>query len=85
MFLDSLLGLPSQIISTTGGLLNNLISIPAQLVGSVTGSINTVANTAGKELVQLQILQVKRFRELLQRQQTFCQVPWSSSALALSS
>ena len=50
MFLDSLLGLPSQIISTTGGLLNNLISIPAQLVGTVTGSINTVANTAGNTI-----------------------------------
>ena len=35
MFLDSLLGIPSQIISTTGGLLNNIISIPGQLVGSV--------------------------------------------------
>ena len=47
MFLDSLLGLPSQIIGTIGGLANNIISIPAQLVGTVTGSINTVANTAG--------------------------------------
>ena len=50
MFLDSLLGIPSQIINTTGGLLNNLISIPGQLVGTVTGSINTVANTAGNTL-----------------------------------
>jgi len=36
MFLDSLLGIPSQIISTTGGLLNNIISIPGQLVATVT-------------------------------------------------
>ena len=48
MFLDSLLGIPSQIISTTGGLLNNIISIPGQLVGTVTGSIGAVANTAGQ-------------------------------------
>ena len=47
MFLDSILGIPSQIISTTGGLLNNLISIPGQIVGSVTGSIGSVANVAG--------------------------------------
>ena len=47
MFLDSILGIPSQIISTTGGLLNNIIAMPGQLVGSVTGSIGAVANVAG--------------------------------------
>ena len=47
MFLDSILGIPSQIISTTGGLLNNIIAIPGQLVGSVSSSIGAVANVAG--------------------------------------
>jgi len=54
MFLDSLLGIPSQIISTTGGLLNNLIAIPGQLVGSVTssigGTIGAVSNVAGNTM-----------------------------------
>jgi len=54
MFLDSILGIPSQIISTTGGLLNNLISIPGQLVGTVTssigGTIGAVSNVAGNTI-----------------------------------
>jgi len=54
MFLDSLLGIPSQIISTTGGLLNNIIAIPGQLVGSVTssigGTIGAVSNVAGNTI-----------------------------------
>ena len=50
MFLDSILGIPSQIIGTIGGLANNIIAIPGQLVGTVTGSINTVSNTAGNTL-----------------------------------
>ena len=41
---------PSQIISTTGGLLNNIISIPGQLVGTVTSSIGSVANVAGNTI-----------------------------------
>jgi len=50
MFLDSIFGLPSQIIGTIGGLANNIISLPGQIVGSVTGSINNVANTAGSTI-----------------------------------
>ena len=46
MFLDSILGIPSQIIGTIGGLANNIISIPGQLVGTVTSSIGSVANIA---------------------------------------
>ena len=46
MFLDSILGIPSQIIST------NLISRPGQLVGTVTSSIGSsigaVSNVAGQ-------------------------------------
>ena len=47
MFLDSLFGLPSQIIGTVGNIATGILAIPGQLVGTVTGSINTVANTAG--------------------------------------
>jgi len=47
MFLDSLLGIPSQIIGTVGNIATGILAIPGQLVGTVTGSINTVANTAG--------------------------------------
>ena len=47
MFLDSILGIPSQIIGTIGGLANNIIAISGQLVGTVTSSIDSVANTAG--------------------------------------
>ena len=46
MFLDSILGIPSQIISTVGGLANNIISIPGQIV--VTSSIGAVSNVAGQ-------------------------------------
>ena len=48
MFLDSILGIPSQIIGTIGGLANNIIAIPGQLVGTVTSSIGSIANTAGQ-------------------------------------
>ena len=48
MFLDSILGIPSQIIGTIGGLANNIIAIPEQLVGSVTSSIGAVSNAAGQ-------------------------------------
>ena len=79
--LDSILGLPSQIITTTGGLLNNLISIPGQIVGSVTGSIGSVANVAGIQLVRWQMSLEILCKELHQLQQTFCQVPSSSLVL----
>ena len=48
MFLDSILGIPSQIIGTVGNIATGILAIPGQLVGTVTGSINTVANTAGQ-------------------------------------
>ena len=48
MFLDSILGIPSQIIGTVGNIATGILAIPGQLVGTVTGSINTVAgNTIG--------------------------------------
>ena len=54
MFLDSILGIPSQIISIVGGLANNIISIPGQLVGTVTnsigGTIGAVSNVAGQNV-----------------------------------
>ena len=50
MFLDSILGLPSQIIGTVGNIATGILAIPGQLVGTVTGSINTVANTAGNTI-----------------------------------
>ena len=50
MFLDSLFGLPSQIIGTVGNIATGILAIPGQLVGTVTGSINTVANTAGNTI-----------------------------------
>ena len=50
MFLDSILGIPSQIIGTIGGLANNIIAIPGQLVGTVTSSIGSVANVAGNTI-----------------------------------
>ena len=48
MFLDSILGIPSQIIGTVGNIATGILAIPRQLVGTVTGSINTVANTTGQ-------------------------------------
>jgi len=48
MFLDSILGLPSQIISTVGNIATGVLSIPGQLVGTVTSSIDAVSNVAGQ-------------------------------------
>ena len=47
MFLDSILGLPSQIISTTGNIITSALSIPGQIAGSIGGTIGSVTSTVG--------------------------------------
>lgn len=50
MFLDSIIGLPSQIISTVGNTFQSILSIPGQVSGNIKDTIVPVAQTAGQTL-----------------------------------
>ena len=58
MFLDSILGpfnsiigLQSQIIATTGNIITYALSILGQIAGNIGGTIGHVANTAGQTVL----------------------------------
>ena len=47
---NSVIGLPSQIISTSGNIITSALSIPGQIAGSIGGTIGGVVNTAGQTI-----------------------------------